>query len=566
MIKLPLHLVRREGILYFRRAVPCQFLNLLGIREIKLSLRTSDVIAGRIRARLLSSALDVLFGELKKMPLTNAEIVQRAQSYFRGRLSQSLEHALTLPQDEKVDLDAEIAYLQDHQERMKASLARQQFPATVQSDALELLGPTNLKGKIKGSTEFQFACNTIARATLEDARILEAKLCGQYDKVLPLDPWFAGIFALDLPALPGEQASKPEPTLASVADQFFEYKSKNDWAGKTASDVKRVIALAVALIGDRPIRQVNADDVKAVRNALSRLPPNHAKTSANKGASLQEIISGNSKGPFLSIKSQDKYFTMFRQVLIWACNEDLIDKVPGIGVKVAGVSKLAASERRTSYSHEQLTAIFHSPLYTGQNSELQRHKPGLIVIRDGKFWVPLIALFSGLRMGEIVQLLRSDVKHDQGIWYFDINKSEEKSLKTASSKRRVPVHRSLIDLGILQYVEQFSGQARIFPDIEKGKDGYYSHNFSKWWGRYARHINAATSKTTFHSFRHNFADALRAAELPEYTNKSLLGHADKSVHANYGDQLKLAQLKEAVDRVHYQLDLSHLAAKGSIGS
>jgi hypothetical protein len=89
---------------------------------------------------------------------------------------------------------------------------------------------------------------------------------------------------------------------------------------------------------------------------------------------------------------------MFRQLLIWASNEGYIDKVPGAGVKVAGVGKLVPGEQRDPYSEDQLKQMFSSPLYTGHKSAVVRHKPGTLLIRDGKFWVPLIALYSGMRM------------------------------------------------------------------------------------------------------------------------------------------------------------------------
>src|SRR5665213_3176731 len=122
--------------------------------------------------------------------------------------------------------------------------------------------------------------------------------------------------------------------------------------------------------------------------------------------------------------------------------------------------------------------IIKSPLYIGHKSADCRYKPGTLVVRDGYFWVPLIALHSGMRLGEILQLMKSDVKEENGIWYFDVNKGEGKSLKTASSKRRVPIHRSLIDLGLVYHVKQGQQSGRIFPEIKIGADGYHSHDFS----------------------------------------------------------------------------------------
>lgn len=555
-----LHLVKRGRNYYFRRAIPDDLAKLLVCREIKVSLRTSDAIRGRIRARYLSSTLDLAFRDLRQMTaISNDVIYERAKDYFRKRLSKSLEHAFLLPREEDWDRHAEIAYLHDHEAELRERLVSQNFTPSIQSDALDLLNISNPTPGTKVSEAFQLACNAIARAKIEDARILAAQFSGQYEKTLPLDPLFAGIVVTELPPLPGEKPTQACKTVAAVSDMFFAFKSKSDWASKTSADVKRVIALALNIVdGDRAFKSIGIDDVKAVRDALQSIPPNYMKMSSHAGLSAKEAIEANVSKDTLSIKTQDKYFTMFRQLLIWACNEGYIDKVPGAGVKIAGVGKLVPGDQRDPYSPEQLKRIFTSPLYKGHLSVVTRHKPGKLTTRDGKFWAPLIALYSGMRMGEIVQLLASDIKFENGVWYFDISKGEGKSLKTASSKRRVPVHKTLLDFGLLDFLKAFSGNERIFPEIEKGKDGYSSHNLSKWWGRYARHINVASERTAFHSFRHNFASALRAAELPEYINKTLMGHADKSVHSQYGGAGNLSQLKTAIDKIEFDLDLSHL--------
>ncbi len=88
-------------------------------------------------------------------------------------------------------------------------------------------------------------------------------------------------------------------------------------------------------------------------------------------------------------------------------------------------------------------------------------------------------------------------------------------VKTQSSFRRVPIHRALIELGFLAFVAKAKPKGRLFPDIEPGADGYFSYNFSKWWGRYSRHVGFWEVKTTFHSFRHTFIDGMRNAKVPE---------------------------------------------------
>jgi hypothetical protein len=82
----------------------------------------------------------------------------------------------------------------------------------------------------------------------------------------PQDPWFAGIAAVELPPIPGDEpkAAATGPTFGVIAKQFFDFKSKNDWATKTAADVKRVIALATELIGaEKSMASLGIEDVKS---------------------------------------------------------------------------------------------------------------------------------------------------------------------------------------------------------------------------------------------------------------------------------------------------------------
>ena len=141
---------------------------------------------------------------------------------------------------------------------------------------------------------------------------------------------------------------------------------------------------------------------------------------------------------------------------------------------------------------------------------LHRHKPGSLITRDGKFWVPLIALFTGMRMGEIVQLQISDIKNENNIFYFDVSKGADKSLKKSGSKRRIPVHAMPIDFGFLNYVQSSKSSGRIFTESRKVPTGTIRRT-SASTGLAILELQVS-KKTAFHSFRHNFLDALRAAD------------------------------------------------------
>jgi hypothetical protein len=69
----------------------------------------------------------------------------------------------------------------------------------------------------------------------------------------------------------------------------------------------------------------------------------------------------------------------------------------------------------------------------------------------------------------------------------------------------------------------------------KPKSSGYGEAFSKWFGRYKRDLGIDNPSSVFHSFRHGFKDALRAAGVNEDVNDALTGHSGgNSVARGYG--------------------------------
>jgi hypothetical protein len=146
------HVVKRGSTFYFRIAVPLPLTKLVGKREIKASLRTSDAMSAKMRGRVLSNGLELLFRELRSMADVSTDvIVNRAKDYFKAQLSKSLELAFLLPTDPLIDIDFEITGTQQLATKMREALKQQQFSPSVQSDARELLNPTNPDANIKPS-------------------------------------------------------------------------------------------------------------------------------------------------------------------------------------------------------------------------------------------------------------------------------------------------------------------------------------------------------------------------------------------------------------------------------
>lgn len=112
------------------------------------------------------------------------------------------------------------------------------------------------------------------------------------------------------------------------------------------------------------------------------------------------------------------------------------------------------------------------------------------------------------------------MQQHEGIWCFAITRDVERNigdkvLKTKGSARIVPIHPRLVELGFIRYLKQFERKphGKLFPDINPGTTGYRSDTFSKWFTLFLKSIGSKADRTSFHSFRHNFHDALHEAEV-----------------------------------------------------
>lgn len=93
----------------------------------------------------------------------------------------------------------------------------------------------------------------------------------------------------------------------------------------------------------------------------------------------------------------------------WAVNEELADRNPAKALRLP--DPVAKRDKRLPFSKTQLRQIFDAPLYRGCVDGLRGYnRVGPERPRNARFWVPLIGLFSGARLGEICQLDVADVR------------------------------------------------------------------------------------------------------------------------------------------------------------
>lgn len=223
--------------------------------------------------------------------------------------------------------------------------------------------------------------------------------------------------------------------------------------------------------------------------------------------------------------------------------------------------KDTGERKRRSYKPEELAAVFGAGVFVKGD----RPEPGG---GEAAFWIPLLAAFTGARREELAQLETDRVRVEEGFPYLAIDPLDDNgSLKTDESKRAIPLHRELIRLGFLEFVEdrRKEGGGHLFPLLTKNKFGQYSARWGAWWGRYVRDAAGLDDSrlSPMHSFRHSVVTDLRQQRIREDEERRLLGHTDRDgrrgrvdSHDGYGEFL-VPTLAAVINLIsHRGLDLS----------
>jgi len=319
-----------------------------------------------------------------------------------------------------------------------------------------------------------------------------------------------------------------------------------------------------------PIASITRDQCRDLLETLRWLPVNMAKKfgdvrvrDAAKAAKADRSIRT------INTTNINAYMARFATMMNWAVTEEVIGRNPARGLQIA--ETVHPQDRRKPFELWQLQRIFNAPIYTGCKDEQNGYSVvGTHIAVGARFWVPLICLFSGMRLNEACQLDVTDVREIEGVLCFVITEqslvgTRDKSLKTKSSERIVPVHPELLAIGLAAFVDRKRREnaVKLFDDLPLGKRGFRSVAFSRWFTRFLGSIDASTDLTCFHSFRHGFRDACRNAQIDRDIALRLggwiTGGSASETADDYGSGYRPQVLFAAISKVRYEgLDLRHL--------
>jgi len=362
---------------------------------------------------------------------------------------------------------------------------------------------------------------------------------------------------VDIPARPDRPAfaKGPARTVSALLDAYRAEKWEG-WSQSSRAAIEPVFRVLREALGDRPVATVSRDDARDVLGTVRKLPANLGKLGELKGLSVSSAIE---KAQDLGLPAigpgtiNRGYMVHISAIFNFAVREQWVPSNPFVGLGVP--DPVAKEDKRNPFTTEQLGELFSkSPWDIPASHDMDK---------PGAYWLPLIALFMGARRAEIAGLRLLDVEEIDGTPAIRIRPYQGRSVKNDGSRRDLPIHPALIRLGLLEFIAHRREVAKpedpLFPDGKPNVNGKWGAKLGEWFSQHLKERNI-TGKVTFHSFRHNWEDRLRAGGLHGTSlGKALGGRKVGGSEGAYGQGFTIGDLQAGMEKVSYPgLDLSHL--------
>lgn len=510
------HIARKRGIYYFRKRLPGR-----PGEEVAISLATRSYREAEHRAALIVRGFRGAWETAVVAEKGGADLAGVLREHLKAMLDEDLERRFERRPGQAVyahgwergdpgtAIEADLATVRKARDSLASDLAENTPDDLMDMEATALLARHGLPVHLK-----QRLIAGMLEAAIHGWGVIERRTLGTEPLVFAAETQ-GERFPPPAPDAPPPCPAPAKPLASSLVDPFVVRRETVDRATHQVMGQERgTLRRFVETCGDRPVNEYGRGDVTGFMDTLRRLPATYGKSPRDKDRSLAEIIAeADAKDGRLKDKTVKRHLSALSQFLQFAVDA---------GHLTAAARKemvddhrfragQAAREQRDEWTSADLAKLFASPVWSGCH-EYFRTKAGPEIIRDAKFWLPILAIYHGARLEEFADLYRRDVGCDGGIWFLRITETESRRLKTANAERVLPLHPELVRLGFLEYVQRVapSPADALFPDLEpQGKDQKRGPRITRWFVEYRRAVGVYRDGVGMHAFRHTANTRLR---------------------------------------------------------
>ncbi len=185
--------------------------------------------------------------------------------------------------------------------------------------------------------------------------------------------------------------------LSEVIQVYVTDKSPR-WTIKTKLEFTSMYDVLLELVGDRDIGVLTRADGLSCRGTLMNLPANFRKKKQYKGKTVKQVLTMGSEDT-LTAKTVNKYLVLLSSLFKWCVQNGMMASNIAEGLSLP--ERTSAHEERRPYDLDDIKRIV-------VNLPIKPDEPE-------KYWIPLIAMFSGMRLDECCQLHVADLRKVDGV-------------------------------------------------------------------------------------------------------------------------------------------------------
>ncbi len=350
--------------------------------------------------------------------------------------------------------------------------------------------------------------------------------------------------------------------VSAHADQGID----SSWRPHTKDENESIVREFIEIVGDIAVCDVSSSNIDDYRTVIVALPPRAKTTPEFRGLTAREASTKNKRanGKVLNIRTIEKRAERLHSFMLWCVKGNYATKLPFANL----TSEFTKAAKRAKSRAESWLPFDDSDLPTIFESEVAV-KIFERQTKASRFWVPILALYTAGRLAEMSELRAAQVKSRNGVDYIELCEWDEKALrlKTDAATREIPLHQSLIDLGFLSYAKSMTQAhdpfAPLFPDLPSGHKeankpmGYF---FNK---TLLTKLGIKTKQKVFHSLRHTAIGKLKRANVSAVKVSVFNGHIAEGneqwmAQEGYGGRLVANDLTDLLPILDYPIDWSKL--------
>ena len=488
---------------------------------------------------------------------TRSDLERAAVAFFNDLATQVERREGFDLENLAAEIDLNLSESRRRIAELDAQLSANTFDGPVTASAQHILHDAGLTYHSDNTAFPIIALQLAARAEREQLALLVHSLTNPAKTYRNSDDLFA-------PSLHAPVVNNPAPpvlntiTLREAGAAYLRRKLRAGLTQNHVDELKRALGWLEQRFGtERGIETIHKVELARFRDDIARLDRRMRGRDVAFDARLTSDVDHQVKSV-----TAERYWRSVQGLFAWAASEGVLQDSPASTLKLEG----RRGERKNTpppFTKHELQHLFQTPLFAGYLSRSREGTPGECHRRDGRWWSCILSLFTGLRAGELSQLLPSDFQFSAEIPHLKVQEEDEggkqvKSTKTASSIRDIPLSPVLIELGLAEFVSRRSKsrpKERVFREFRLGMRGRKSDGMTKFWSHYLRTHGLWKTGRATHVFRHTLAACLKANDVAEEDIGAVLGHSRQTVTSGYGAGLPLIRMRKTILSLNYSFDV-----------